>query len=137
MDSFHAFDIAATGAPGLAKRQQGILAIPTTYLGLNSGPSPGILVAIVVGAIAGFLLIISAIYAIATFGGGAFNRKTTVVEEDVVHHRASSSGRRHSRRGYQDDVYVERRTSRRPASSRIVRETSRGDVEGEDISIPG
>ncbi|ETI24978.1 hypothetical protein G647_04348 [Cladophialophora carrionii CBS 160.54] len=135
MDSFQAFDFAASGAAALAKRQRGILAIPTTYLGLNSGPSPGILTAIVVGAVGGFLLIVYVIYAIATFGSGVFSRKTTVVEEDVVHHRASSSGRRRRSRGYQEEVFVERRTSRRPASSRI-RETSRGDVEGEDISIP-
>jgi hypothetical protein len=129
MDSFQAFEFAAAGGSALTKRQQGILAIPTTYLGLNSGPSPGILTAIVVGAVGGFLLIVYLIYAIVTFGGAVFNRRTTVVEEDVVHHRASSSARPRRSRAYQEEEFVERRSSRRPTSR--VRETSRGDVEGE------
>lgn len=130
MDSFKAFELAGgLSAATVRKRQQGILAIPTTYLGLNSGPQPGILVAIVVGTIAGFLLIVYLIYAIANFGGVFFNRRRTVVREEVVEHRSTSSRRRRPR-VYEEDVFVERRTSRRPASTR-VRETSRGDVEGE------
>ncbi|RMZ77984.1 hypothetical protein DV738_g4119, partial [Chaetothyriales sp. CBS 135597] len=41
----------------LAKRQVYVLAIPTTYYGLNSGPSPGVVVGIMLGSIAGFLLV--------------------------------------------------------------------------------
>lgn len=129
MDSFQAFDLAASA---FQKRQQGILAIPTTYLGLNSGPQPGILTAIVVGAVGGFLLIIGIIYSLVAFGGGAFRRRRTVVTEEVVDHRGSSNRPRRSRVN-EEDVFVERRTSRRPGSAR-VRETSRGDVEG-DVSV--
>ncbi|RMZ91702.1 hypothetical protein DV736_g1072, partial [Chaetothyriales sp. CBS 134916] len=41
----------------LAKRQVYVLAIPTTYAGLNAGPSPGVIVGIMLGSIAGFLLV--------------------------------------------------------------------------------
>jgi hypothetical protein len=115
MDGFQAFELAAKrSASTIQKRQTGILAIPTTYLGLNSGPAPGILVAIVLGTVAGFLLICYLIYVIATFGGGIFNRRTTVVEE-VVERRSSPSSRRRRSSRYEEDVIIRERrsTSRR------------------------
>ncbi|KAJ9603630.1 hypothetical protein H2200_011816 [Cladophialophora chaetospira] len=120
MESFQAFDLAAADALALHKRQQGILAIPTTYLGLNSGPKPGILTAIVVGAVGGFLLIMGLIYSAVAFGGGAFRRRR-VVREEVVEHR-SSSGRPRRSRVYEEDTFERRTTSRRPGSTR-----ARGD----------
>jgi hypothetical protein len=118
MDSFQAFGLASEiSAATIQKRQRGILAIPTTYLGLNSGPQPGVLVGIVLGAVFGFLLIVYLIYAIASFGGGYF-RRTTVVEEEVVRRR-STSPRRRRRRVYEEEdvveVIEERRSSRRPS----------------------
>nr|KAK5449165.1 hypothetical protein LTR18_002254 [Exophiala xenobiotica] len=81
----------------LAKRQQNvILAIPTTYAGLNSGPAPGALVGIVLGSIAGFILILYII--LSAFRFGAFgNNRQTVVEEEVVRHSYRRASRSRSR----------------------------------------
>ncbi|RMZ76454.1 hypothetical protein DV737_g4810, partial [Chaetothyriales sp. CBS 132003] len=49
--------LSSLGDSTLAKRQVYILAIPTTYAGLNAGPSPGVVVGIMLGSIAGFLLV--------------------------------------------------------------------------------
>ncbi len=76
----------------LAKRQIQILAIPTTYAGLNSGPPPGTVVGIVLGSVAGFLLILWLIYTCTQLGGGfgsfgrfgRFGRRDEIVEEDVI-----------------------------------------------------
>lgn len=137
MDSFQAFGLAGdVGASGssLGKRQQAILAIPSTYLGLNSGPQPGALVGIVLGAVAGFLLICYLIWAIANFGGNVFNRKQTVVrEEEIVRH--SSSSRRRRPRTYEEEdvveVIEEHSGGRRRRERNSVRETTRGDIEGD------
>jgi hypothetical protein len=87
----------------LSKRQTQILAIPTTYEGLNSGPQPGTVVGIVLGSVAGFLLILWLIYTCGNlgdgFGGfGAWGRQT-IVEEEVIHRhtRSRSRSRSHSR----------------------------------------
>ena len=123
MDSFQAFELASKNAAVVAKRQQPILAIPTTYLGLNSGPKPGVLVGIVLGSVAGFLLILWLIWAIATLGAGVFGRRrTTIIEEEVV--RKSSNSRRRER------VYYGGAGSRHRTELR-TRETGRGGVEGE------
>ncbi len=80
----------------LAKRQQNvILAIPTTYAGLNSGPAPGALVGIVLGSIAGFILILYII--LSAFRFGAFGNRQTVVEEEVVRHHHHQTRRSRSR----------------------------------------
>ena len=67
--------------------------IPATYAGLNSGPTPGTVVGIVFGSVAGFLLVLWLIYTCfnaATFGGAA--ARTSVLEEEIV-----TSSRRRSR----------------------------------------
>lgn len=84
----------------ISKRQTtAILAIPTTYAGLNSGPAPGALVGIVLGSIAGFLLILYVVLSLFRFTGFYGNRE--VVEEKVVRHshrrRPSRSASRTSR----------------------------------------
>lgn len=75
----------------LARRQIAVLAIPTTYTGLNTDPQPGTVVGIALGSVAGFLLLIWFIY--TCFGvtipfSGWGNR--VVVEEEVVRHRHRS-----------------------------------------------
>src|SRR3954470_19351034 len=74
-----------------ARRQTAVLAIPTTYTGLNTDPQPGTVVGIVLGSVAGFLLLIWVIYtcfaASASFSGWG-NR--VVVEEEVVRRRSTS-----------------------------------------------
>jgi hypothetical protein len=125
MDSFAAFDHSAIHH----KRQQAILAIPTTYLGLNSGPAPGSLVGIVLGSIVGFILVLYVIYAVARFGGGLFNRRT-VVEEEIVT-RKSYSPRRAERIVREETIIRDRSRRSSGRASMRVRETTRGDVEGE------
>ena len=134
MDSFQAFELSSKkAASALTKRQQPVLAIPTTYLGLNAGPKPALLVGIVLGSIVGFLLIMYLIYAIANFGGGFLNRRRTVVEETIVQHKGSSPGRRR-RRVYEEDVFAERSSSRRTGRQTRTHETTRGPVEA-DVCI--
>ncbi|RMD43200.1 hypothetical protein DV735_g1898, partial [Chaetothyriales sp. CBS 134920] len=68
--------------PLLAKRQIYVLAIPTTYYGLDSGPSPGVVVAIMLGSIAGFLLagwvLLLAVRVYSSGGGGVFEKETII-----------------------------------------------------------
>ncbi|KIW23906.1 uncharacterized protein PV07_12068 [Cladophialophora immunda] len=85
---------------GLEKRQNAVLAIPTTYAGLNSGPAPGALVGIVLGSVGGFILIlyiILSLFRLSGWGGG----REVVTEEVIRHHRrrpsrSSPSSRSHS-----------------------------------------
>ena len=77
------------------KREAAILAIPTTYVGLNSGPSPGAVVGIVLGSVFGFLLVIWFIYTCGTFDGSLSNAfigwgRRTVIEEDIILRRERS-----------------------------------------------
>ncbi len=51
------------------RQQQAVLAIPTSYLGLNSGPAPAIVVAIVLGSVVGFLLVFWLFLTCLSFGG--------------------------------------------------------------------
>lgn len=126
----------------LSRRQTQILAIPTTYQGLNAGPQPGTVVGIVLGSVAGFLLILWLIYTCASLGGNSFNlpwgggggRDTTIIEEEVIHRRSrsprpsrsrsrsetievASTHRSPSRRGSsrRETIVVEERRTSRPA----------------------
>ncbi|KAI5363980.1 hypothetical protein Slin15195_G096350 [Septoria linicola] len=90
-----------------------VIAIPAQYKGLNSGPAPGAVAGIVLGSVAGFLLLIWLLW-VASSGSG-FIRATTLNEEDVVVRRRSRSrGTRRSRRTEM--------TSRSPRRERIVRQ---------------
>lgn len=96
----------------LEKRQNVILAIPTTYAGLNSGPQPGALVGIVLGSIAGFILLLYIV--LSAFRLSGFQR-TAVVEEEVIRHRRQRS-RSRSR------AMTEASGPRSPRRERVVRE---------------
>lgn len=90
-----------------------VIAIPAQYEGLNSGPAPGTVAGIVLGSVAGFLLLIWLLW-IASSGSG-FIRATTLQEEDVVVRRRSRSrGTRRSRRTEM--------VSRSPRRERVVRQ---------------
>jgi hypothetical protein len=81
----------------LARRQIAVLAIPTTYIGLTSDPQPGTVVGIVLGSVAGFLLLIWVIYTcfgVAIPFPGWGNR--VVVEEEVIRRRSTSHRHRSS-----------------------------------------
>ncbi|KAI9808858.1 MAG: hypothetical protein M1827_007181 [Pycnora praestabilis] len=75
-------------------RRQNIVAIPTTYAGLNSGPAPGTVVGIVLGSVAGFLLLLWLIYTCFNMGGGA---RQEVIEREVIRERRRSRSRSRSR----------------------------------------
>jgi len=90
--------------------------IPTTYGSINSGPSPGTVVGIVLGSVGGFLLILWLIYTCLTLGG--FGSRSSFEEEVVVHDRRKS--RHGSTRSRRVSETVEVR--RGPSPVRIVRE---------------
>ena len=96
----------------LLRRQVDPSVIPTTYSGLNAGPTPGTVVGIVFGSVAGFLLVLWLIYSI--FNTRGFSRDISSLEEEVVVRRRSRSPRRSSPR---------RSSPRRPPSSRSRSET--------------
>ncbi|KYG45510.1 hypothetical protein M433DRAFT_134665 [Acidomyces richmondensis BFW] len=73
----------------LIRPRQETIAIPTVYQGLNAGPSPGAVVGIVLGSIAGFLLLLWLLWTLTTGSGFIFSR--SYEEEDVY---ISSSSRR-------------------------------------------
>lgn len=99
-------------SPGsLQKRQGVVLAIPTTYAGLNSGPAPGAVVGITLGAIAGFIVILYIILSAIRLSGWS-QREEVIVEE---HHHRRSHTRSRSRSRAMTEVSSPRR-------ERIVRE---------------
>lgn len=73
--------------------------IPTTYSGLNAGPTPGTVVGIVFGSVAGFLLLLWLIYTCFGLGGNA-NVQSSVVDErretEVVERRSRRTSTRRS-----------------------------------------
>lgn len=111
----------------LAKRQQNvILAIPTTYAGLNSGPAPGALAGIVLGSIAGFILILYVL--LSAFRFGIFGNRQTVVEEEIVrHHHQSRRSRSRSR------AMTEVSHHHSPRRERVVREREETVVVEEHV----
>jgi len=97
--------------PPIAKRQQnGILAIPTTYAGLNAGPTPGAVVGIVLGSLLGFLLCLFLVYTILRFSGRFGGR---VVEEEIITTRRRSRSRSSRSASEVIEVEVPRRERRR------------------------
>ncbi|KAL8822040.1 MAG: hypothetical protein Q9223_000032 [Gallowayella weberi] len=73
----------------LARRQQAPpKLIPETYAGLNKGPPPGTVVGIVLGSVAGFLLILWLIYTCVNFN--ATRAVSTYDEETIVRRRSRS-----------------------------------------------
>ncbi|KAL8842932.1 MAG: hypothetical protein Q9170_000336 [Blastenia crenularia] len=75
----------------LVRRQQNPpKLIPETYAGLNKGPPPGTVVGIVLGSVAGFLLILWIIYTCVTFNA---SRGVNTYEEETIVRRRSRSPR--------------------------------------------
>lgn len=79
----------------LHKRQGIVLAIPTTYAGLNSGPAPAAVVGITLGAIAGFIVILYIILSAIRLSG--WNQRSEVVVEEHHHRRSHTRSRSRSR----------------------------------------
>ena len=87
--------------------------IPATYSGLDSGPTPGTVVGIVFGSVAGFLLLLWLIY--TCFGLGGLPGRSSVVEEEIIRRRSRSPSRRAPSR---------RPSTRRSSPRRTVVESS-------------
>ncbi|KAI9692782.1 MAG: hypothetical protein M1820_009381 [Bogoriella megaspora] len=102
------------------------VAIPTVYQGLNSGPSPGTVVGIVLGSVVGFILLV-------WFFMFLFQANQSTIESDSVHieRRRSRSPRssRHTRsRRTRSEV---REVSRSPRTERVIVEERRREVSRE------
>ncbi|KAH8656131.1 hypothetical protein BGZ60DRAFT_148775 [Tricladium varicosporioides] len=80
----------------LSARQSTNSIIPTTYGSINSGPSPSTIVGIVLGSVAGFLLILWLFYTCLNFGtwpsSSAYTGSVVVRERDrrKSHHSSRS-----------------------------------------------
>lgn len=98
--------------------RQGTVAIPTVYAGLNTGPSPGVVVGATLGAVAGFLLLVWLFSSLRNSRGG-------VVDEEVIVRRERSPRSRRSRRSEMRSVSRSPRQERIIRQERIVRDTSR------------
>lgn len=114
-------------APALARRQYGAACnagyIPACYQGLNGGPAPGAVVGIVLGSIAGFVILLWLLWILSS--GTSFIRTSTLEEEDVVVRRRSRSPRsrrsRSHRSSYQHTAEM-RHSSPRRERDRVVRQ---------------
>ncbi|KAH9215241.1 hypothetical protein DL95DRAFT_461287 [Leptodontidium sp. 2 PMI_412] len=105
----------------LTIRQSTAGIVPTTYGSINSGPSPGTVVGIVLGSVGGFLLVLWLIYTCMQFG--SVSSRSSYTESIVIRDRRKSHhGSTRSRRA-SETVEVRRA----PSPIRIVREPSRVD----------
>jgi len=112
-------------------RRQTVVAIPATYSGLDAGPPAGNIVGIVLGSVAGFLLLLWLFYTCSNMKGGGGE----VVAEEVVQRRARSprrSSRARSERSRSE--MMESRRSRTPPPPRRERERER-EVRRETIVV--
>jgi hypothetical protein len=118
----------------LPKRQNQILAIPTTYAGLNDGPAPGTVAGIVIGAVGGFLLILWLLYTCFSMGGFGGGRGGEVVEEEIVRRRSRSPRRS---RSHSETIEITKSRSPQRRERIVVEETRRvsrpPEPEPEDI----
>lgn len=102
------------------------------YQGINAGPSPGAVVGIVLGSIAGFLFILWLLWVLSS--GTSFIRTTNLEEEDVVISRRRSRSprsRRSHRSSYNANVEVRHSSPRRERvirQERIVRNVPREEM---------
>lgn len=111
----------ADAAPALLhRRQQNMVAIPTIYAGLNSGPAPGAVVGIVLGSVAGFLIIVWLLVSSMSNGGG----NVVAGEEEIVVRRRSRSRSPRSRRSRRSTRVTEVREISRSPHPRSRRQSS-------------
>jgi len=120
-----AADSALSSVAGLTralahrKRQSGgIIAIPTTYSGLNAGPAPGTVAGIVLGSVFGVILILYLIYTVTSHSGG----RTNIVDEEVIRRRSVSRSPSRRRRSRSHSEVVEVRERPRTRERIVVEE---------------
>ena len=102
----------------LLRRQQ-VVAIPTTYSNINPGSNPGQIAGIVLGSVAGFILLLWLLYTVFSLGGGGSGG--TVVEERVIRRRSRSPRPRSVSRSEIIEVQQVRHRSPAPPPRREVR----------------
>ena len=95
--------------------------IPANYAGLDKGPTPGTVVGIVFGSVAGLLLVLWLIYTCFTFT--RLPPQSEVVDETIVYNRRSSPSRRHSASSHSrsEVIEVSRQRSRSRTRSPTIR----------------
>lgn len=115
----------------LEKRQQYILAIPTTYDTINNSPAPGAVAGITLGAVFGSIFILWLILLIIS----TYIRRGTVVKTEIIekhnHHRSRSRSRRSRSRGtrrVKEEVRIERSVSRPAREESVVVEEEEDDI---------
>lgn len=105
-----------TSQPQCIAPRDSMVAIPTVYYGLDSGPDAGTVVGATLGSVAGFILLV---WLIQTIAGG---RNKQADEEVIIRHERSPR-----RRSHRSEM---RSTSRGPErvirQERIIRDSSRG-----------
>lgn len=96
------------------------------YQGLNAGPAPGAVVGIVLGSVAGFLLLLWVLFTLSS--GSGFIQTSNLQEEDVVvthhghRHRSRSPRRSSHRSSYREEMRQETTTAAPPRRDRVVRQ---------------
>jgi hypothetical protein len=127
----------------MAKRQQMVIqpGIIPTYYNL-SGPAPGTVAGIVLGSVAGFLLIVWLLYSLTQGGGLGGAGGTTAMagqEEVVVRRRRNSHGASRSRVSRRTDAREVREVSRSPrrstGRSQVIVEERRGPPRPRSIVV--
>lgn len=133
----------STASEGNVVRRQITGLIPTYYQGMDTGPSGGTVVGIVLGSVAGFLLIVWLLYTLAGQGGNA----NIAGEEEIVVRRRDRSRSPRSRRSRRSTRTEVRQVSRSPRRREIIveertmpphpRPRSRSILVEERIRVPG
>jgi hypothetical protein len=140
---YGAFAHNALSKQPIAKRQQTIVqpGIIPTYYNL-SGPQPGTVAGIVLGSVAGFLLIVWLIYSVTQGGGFGGGRTTTMAgQEEIVVRRprrnshGGGGGRSRVSRRQQEVREISRSPRRSGGRSQIIVEERRGPPRARSIVV--
>lgn len=141
--------IARQPEAGIAKRQQqytggGDPSIIPQYYNM-SGPAPGTVVGIVLGSVAGFILIVWLLYSLTNGNAGGVGGGAHIAgeEEIVVRRRRNSNSHRSSRRSTHAEMRQHSRSPRRSTTIveerrvPVARTRSRSIVVEERRRVPG
>jgi hypothetical protein len=117
---------AGTAALVSFLKRQTTAVIPNDYSNINTSPNPGTVIGIVLGSVAGFLLILWLLY---TLNGGNMSGSSSDIASVIVRERKRSSRRGSSRRASSRRESVEVREVRRerppPVVERVIVEERR------------
>jgi hypothetical protein len=110
--------------PALTKRQTySAIAIPSSYAGIDDGPAAGTIVGIVLGSVAGFILLVWLLWTLANYSGSSaitaesieVVRRSDLPRDDRSPTRNNHSSRRSTRRSRRTSERIEiRERSRSP-----------------------